>query len=367
MKKLLRILMVEDVVPDAELVRRELRRARLRCRFQRVDSRAAFLRELEARTPDVILSDHGVPGFDGESALAEARIRCPEAPFIFVTGAPEYQAAEKAEASGADDYVLKKGLQRLAPAIRAALRDAAKRERRRQREIRARLARLEAENREQEEFTYVMAMDLRAALRHVESFTELLNKSAVDQLDQKARGHLKTISKSTHEVSRLVDDLFTYARIGRMELRRLPLSVSDLVNEVVHDLRHETEDRQVEWLIGELPEVSADPVLLLMAITQLIANALKFTRPRRQARIEIGSATDAAGTVFFVRDNGVGFDNRSAGRLFEIFQRLHGGEFEGRGVGLANVRRIIHRHRGRIWAESEEGKGATFYFSLPRE
>jgi light-regulated signal transduction histidine kinase (bacteriophytochrome) len=167
-------------------------------------------------------------------------------------------------------------------------------------------------------------------------------------------------------MGRLVDDLFTFSRIGQSEMYHLSLDLKDIAKEVIHDLRQESEGRNIEWVIGALPQVMADSVMLWQVMTNLISNALKFTRTKEQARIEIGAASEGGEHVIFVRDNGVGFDPHCADRLFGVFQRLHTREFEGTGVGLANVRRIIERHGGRVWAEGREGEGATFYFTLPK-
>lgn len=497
MKKELRVLMIEDSAPDVVLINHELRKAGLRFRSRRVESRESFLHELEHHSPDVILSDHGVPGFDGFAALAEARKYCPDVPFIFVTGGPSARAAEETLKSGADDYVLKENLHLLAPAVERALRDADTRARHRQLESalldaeehlrlisaefkeyaafmldpegrvatwnpgaeqmlgyeptdilgedfgkfflpealnhawpvqmlekavrkgreeengwrvrkngekfrasnavialrsesqtvrgylcvmrdltrrepdevqlleRERVARLESAHRELEEFTRTIALDMRMPLRHIESFSEVLLKTSGERLDPKSRGYLKTISDSAQQMSKMIDDLFTFSRIGQTDMYRLHLSLADIVKEVIHDLRPEFENRQVEWKLGNLPEVEGDPVMLWLVLTNLISNALKFTRGRERAVVEIGTRIEGGEIIVWVRDNGVGFNQHLADRLFKVFQRLHPNQFEGTGIGLANVRRIIDRHGGRVWAEGVEGEGATFSFSLP--
>jgi PAS domain S-box-containing protein len=496
MNKEIRVLVVEDTPQDMALINHELRKAGLRFRSRRVESREAFLHELEHHPPDIILSDHGIPGFDGFAALAEARNRCPDAPFIFVTGAPRDEAARQTLHSGADDYVLKSHLNLLGPAVERALREAAVRANRSHLEIalqnaeeqlhllaeeltehatfmldpegrvaswnvgaeqmmgyepneilgrelagiihpepgaeeqpralieaatregraefalslarkngeqlRARakiiglrgklgrlrgflcvlhdqarchhipghtperVARLEAATSEMEKFTHAIALDLQLPLRDIESCSELLVKSAGEQLDQKSQTYLRTITEAAHRMGRLIDDLFTFSRIGQSEMYHLSLSLKEVVKEVIHDLRQETEGRNVEWIIGDLPEVMGDSVMLWQVMTNLISNALKFTRTKEHARIEIGATGNEREHTIFVRDNGVGFAPYCADRLFGVFQRLHTEEFEGTGVGLANVRRIIERHGGKAWAEGQEGDGATFYFTLPK-
>jgi signal transduction histidine kinase/CheY-like chemotaxis protein len=512
MNKELRVLVVEDMPQDMALINHELRKAGFHFRARRVESRDAFLHELEHHPPDIILSDHGVPGFDGFAALAEARNRCPDAPFIFVTGAPRDDAVRQTLHSGADDYVLKSHLNLLGPAVERALREATSRANRTNLEIALHdaeehlhvltreltghatfmldadgcvaswnpgaeqmfgyepkeilgrplagilangchqppqpekaapagvqasacpdprelldnalrdgrvelslslarktgeplaahtkiialcgrsqgvrgflcvlhdstsrpgaadgssehVARLEAASTEMEKFTHAIALDLQLPLRDIESCSELLFKSAGAQLDQKNQSYLQRISEAAHRMGRLVDDLFTFSRIGQTEMYHLSLSLKDIAREVIHDLRHETEGRKIDWLIGDLPEVTGDSVMLWQVMTNLISNAVKFTRTKEHARIEIGTMDNDREHVFFVRDNGVGFDAQCADRLFGVFQRLHTTEFEGTGVGLANVRRIIERHGGKVWAEGQTGEGATFYFTLPK-
>jgi len=168
-------------------------------------------------------------------------------------------------------------------------------------------------------------------------------------------------------MGRLIDDLLTFSRTARAELTKSKTDLSSLVQSAIRDLGQEARQRDIQWVIGELPEVEADHALLRQVLLNLLGNALKYTRTRKQTRIEIGSCDNDAEHIIFVRDNGVGFDMRYAHKLFGVFQRLHrASDFEGTGVGLANVRRIIHRHGGRCWAEAELNKGATFYFSLPK-
>jgi light-regulated signal transduction histidine kinase (bacteriophytochrome) len=231
---------------------------------------------------------------------------------------------------------------------------------------RNRVARLEAGAREMEDFAHAIAIDLQLPLRHIESCSEWLLKRAASRFDPKSHSYLKSISEASHRMARLVDDLLAFSRIGRAEMYHLSLSLKDIVNEVIHELRHETEGRNIEWMIGNLPQVMGDSVMLWHVMMNLISNALKFTRTRGPARIEIGSSDSGKEHTIFVRDNGVGFDSQSAEKLFAVFKRLHSDEFEGTGVGLANVRRIIERHGGKVWAEGETGEGATFYFTLPK-
>jgi light-regulated signal transduction histidine kinase (bacteriophytochrome) len=233
--------------------------------------------------------------------------------------------------------------------------------------VNERTAQLEAANQELEAFSYSVSHDLRAPLRHIDGFVEILRSHAAGQLDEEGRRHLQTIAQAAKRMSKLIDDLLTFSRMSRlrMSIRRVPPGT--LVQDILHSAQPDLKGRRVEWIIGDLPEVDADPDMLRQAFFNLIDNALKYTRPRTVARIEIGATTAADEITFFIRDNGVGFDMRYVSKLFGVFQRLHRStEFEGTGVGLANVRRIIHRHGGRTWAEGSVDAGATFYFSLPR-
>ena len=230
-----------------------------------------------------------------------------------------------------------------------------------------RTAQLEAANKELQGFTYSVSHDLRAPLRHIDGFLELLKKTSGNTLDKQSRHHMETISSAAHKMGRLIDDLLLFARMGRHAVTLERVELGQLVHDVLNELEPDTAGRAIDWRIGDLPVVSGDEAMLRTVLMDLISNALKFTRPRQAAQIEVGAQPgQGAEVVIFVRDNGVGFDMAYADKLFGVFQRLHReDEFEGTGIGLANVRRIIARHGGRTWAEGKKDEGATFFFSLP--
>ena len=231
--------------------------------------------------------------------------------------------------------------------------------------VRERTEELSLANQELESFTYSVAHDLRAPLRHVDAFARILHEECEAVLPEDARHYLDTIRQSAAKMSQLVDDLLNLARIGRQELNRQPTPLSRLVEEVVADLKAETAGRAVQWQIQPLPAIECDSGLMKQVFANLLSNAVKYTRPRSPAVIEIGCRKGKGDPALFVRDNGVGFNMKYADKLFGVFQRLHRAEeFEGTGVGLATVQRIIRKHGGSIWAEAAVDQGATFYFTV---
>lgn len=499
--------MLEDVDADVVLINHELRRGGFVFQSKRVETRDDFVHEIENNPPDIILSDHGLPSFDGFSALSIAREKCPDTPFIFVTGSMGEEVAIDSLRKGAIDYVLKGRLPNLGPAVRRALCLAEERARRKQaeRDLRAseerfrmlvedvddyaifmldphgrviiwnvgaeriygyrsdeiigekfnrfypledrqaskpeqalagavnegsfrdegwqmrkdgslywvitaitalldendtlsgfsvitrdiskrkesedeirrlnteleqrveeRTAELQEAYHEMEAFSYSISHDLRAPLIHISGFAELLTTDTETPLDEKSRRYLQTITKSAKRMGKMIDDLLAFSRTSRAELHKVRVNMAEIVRSVREDLQPEMQGRTVHWVINELADVQGDPFLLRQAVFNLLSNALKYTRTREVARIEVGSASAGHETLFFVRDNGVGFNMEYSAKLFGVFQRLHStSEFEGTGIGLANVRSIIKRHGGRTWAESVLDHGATFFFSLP--
>jgi PAS domain S-box-containing protein len=228
-----------------------------------------------------------------------------------------------------------------------------------------RTAQLTEANKELESFTYSVAHDLRAPLRHIDSFSGILHEEFAEVLPMEAKHYLTNIRQSTRKMSSLVDDLLNLARVSRQELRREPTPLDGLVAEVLADLTQDTAGRKLEWHIGHLPAVQCDPGLMKQVFTNLLSNAVKYTRPRSLAVIEVGFRKSNGDSALFVRDNGVGFNMKYADKLFGVFQRFHRAEeFEGTGVGLATVDRIVRRHGGHIWAEAAVDHGATFYFTV---
>jgi light-regulated signal transduction histidine kinase (bacteriophytochrome) len=231
--------------------------------------------------------------------------------------------------------------------------------------VRRRTAELEAANKELEAFTYSVSHDLRAPLRHISGFSKILTEEYGSSLPTDAQHHLQRIQEGTRRMGLLVDDLLNLARVGRRDLSLRVTGLKSVVDEVIAELASECAGREIEWKIDSFPFVECDPGLIKQVLQNLLSNAVKFTRPRPNAVIEIGQKEEHGSAVVFVRDNGVGFSMKYSDKLFGVFQRLHRPEdFEGTGVGLATVQRIVQKHGGRIWAEAELDKGSTFYFTL---
>lgn len=225
---------------------------------------------------------------------------------------------------------------------------------------------LEDSNKELEAFSYSVSHDLRAPLRAIDGYGRILIEDYEDRFDTEGRRVLGVISSETQRMGRLVDDLLAFSRLGRQKLQRSDIDMTALAQDVFEELSAQAPERALQLELNQLPVARGDRAMIRVALSNLLSNAVKFTRNEDPAVIEIGSGLEDGQTVYFVKDNGVGFDMQYAQKLFGVFQRLHSTEeFEGTGVGLALVQRVIHRHGGRVWAEGIVNEGATFSFSLP--
>jgi light-regulated signal transduction histidine kinase (bacteriophytochrome) len=229
-----------------------------------------------------------------------------------------------------------------------------------------RTAQLEAANKELNALSYSLSHDFRTPLRHIRGYVDIVQTAARQTFDEASRQHLQTIAQSAAQMERMIEAMLEFSRLARAEMHCQPVSLTALVKAVRQELASESKGRRIAWQIGGLPVVQGDSSMLRQAIVHLLSNAIKFTRLRPKAKITIGAKRAGRETTFFVRDNGVGFDMDCAHKLFGAFQRFHPpNAFEGTGMGLASVRRIIHRHGGRTWAESKANRGATFYCAIP--
>jgi two-component system sensor histidine kinase/response regulator len=369
----------------------------------------------------VILLDVNMPGMDGfETAhLIRQRKSSEDTPIIFVTGISDTEThVSRGYSLGAVDYILtpvlpevlrtkvsvfvesfKKNeeLRRQAERLRAAHEELETRVRERTRQLAAaneslqgeikerqrveeqirklnseledrvlsRTSELAQANQELEAFTYSVAHDLQAPLRNIRSYAEMIEESFGPQVPPEAMEFVRRIGSRGRDMARLVSDLLNLSRISKQDLSRQETNLRSIVDEAMAEAKSEAGGRDIEWEIGTLSPVECDPGLIKQVFANLFSNAVKYTRPRAKARIEVGETKQDGETAIYVRDNGVGFDMRYADKLFGVFQRLHPpGEFEGTGVGLATAARIVRKHGGSIWANAEENKGATFYFAL---
>ena len=234
-----------------------------------------------------------------------------------------------------------------------------------ERRVHERTAELEAANRELEAFNYSVSHDLRAPLRHIGGFARVLLEDHVAELSEEGRRCVQRIAAGSRRMDELINALLQLSRVGRVAIQARRVDLAAVARTAFHELRGSGADRRIELVVGSLPTVTGDPTLLRQLLENLIANAIKFTRPVAVARIEVGAEMQDGTPSFYVRDNGVGFDPNFAGKLFGVFQRLHTHEeFEGTGIGLSIVKRIIEKHGGRVWAESRPDSGVTFHFTL---
>ena len=331
-------------------------------------SPAKALAALREEKFDLVLSDLMMPEMDGITLLRAAMKADSNLVGIMMTGQGTIATAVDAMRAGALDYILKPfKLSAILPVLSRALEMRRLRMENAElvRRVRERTDELEAANRELESFSFSVSHDLRAPLRAIDGFSRILTEEYAAHMPLEAQEMLDRVTIKARRMERLIEDLLRFSRLGRQSLSKKPVKIAALMNEVLEELRKDTAERQVEIGVGDLPDCLGDASLLKQVFANLLSNAFKFTRHKEKATIEVGCRREEADQIYFVRDNGAGFDMRYADRLFGVFQRLHReDQFEGTGVGLSIVQRIVLRHGGRIWADAEVDKGATFYFTL---
>jgi len=375
------ILLVEDNHDDIRLIQDMLSETgTVPFSLEVASSLAAALDRVRAGGIDVLLLDLGLPDSSGVGTFTSVHAQIPTLPIIVLTGFGDPSVALTVVQQGAQDYLMKGQVD--GNLIWRTIRYAMERQRGRrelvlsetrvrqlneslERRVADRTAELAAATRELETFTYSVSHDLRAPLRQIDGFSRILVEHVGPGLDSKSQHYLRRIQEGTQHMGRLVDDVLNLAQLGRRDVHTRAMALDAIVNDALSELRADWGDRNIQWTIGGLPTVECDPGLMKIVFTNLLSNAIKYTRPREVAIIEVASTGSNGRCTIFVRDNGVGFNMKYADKLFGVFQRLHrADQFEGTGVGLATVQRIIHKHGGEIWAEAEPNQGATFSFTL---
>jgi hypothetical protein len=329
------------------------------------------LAALKKQRFELLLSDLMMPEMDGIAMLRAALEMDPNIIGIIMTGAGTIPTAVEAMKTGAFDYILKPfKLNIILPVLTRglALRELRLRNAALEQKVRQRTNQLEVVNKELEAFAYTVSHDLRAPLRHIGSYVHFLTESTSSTFSTQDREFLSHIVNAAERMTKLIEDLLAFSRTGLIESHPIAIDSPALLEEALRQVQPEAAARNIVWKKAGLPPLHGDPNLLRLVLVNLLSNAIKYTRQRDPAEIEIGFQDTPDEAVIFVRDNGAGFDMKYAPKLFGVFQRLHRHEdFEGTGVGLANVRRIIARHGGRTWAEGKVDEGATFYFTLPKK
>jgi two-component system, sensor histidine kinase and response regulator len=378
------ILLVDDEPANLHALHAELEP--LEQNLITASSATQALRQVLEHDFAVILLDVQMPDMSGieAAAMIRERERSKTTPIIFLTGV--VKTAEmmfKGYSAGAVDYLMKPVISGVLRAKVEVFVELAQVRHSLQQEIaeRARIAGevsklnmvleqrnedLTAANSDLEAFSHSVSHDLRMPLRHIQAFVSMIEESALPKLNSDEQRRLKGVRDAAQRMSQLIDDLLAFSRIGRTAMRKAPVDLNALVKAVISELQPELKNRKVDWTLQQLPYISGDRALLHQVLMNLLANAVKYTRTRAEARIQVFAVEQDDEIIVGVKDNGVGFDPAYSDKLFGVFQRLHSAtDFEGTGVGLANVRRIVQRHGGRTWAESVLNEGSTFYFSLP--
>ena len=372
-----KVLLIEDNPGDARLIQESLSGTDGGSfEVEIADRLAPALRRLAGGGFDAVLLDLGLPDSNGPETFAQAKKEAHSVPIIVLTGLGDEALAVKMVQEGAQDYVTKPEVSGgiLSRVIRYAIaREQAEQQIRAfnqelEQRVKVRTAELEAAYKEMEAFSSAVSHDLRAPLRHINGYAAILAEALSPEADPEVSKCLARISEASTRMGALIDDLLKLSRAGQQMLTLETTALGMVVYRVIAEMRRDTEGRSIEWKVDDLPSVLCDEGLVRQVLGNLIGNAVKYTRKRALALIEIGQTRALGRHAFFVRDNGIGFDMKYADKLFGAFQRLHSDkDFEGTGIGLATVKRIVQRHGGRIWAEAEPEKGATFFFTLEPE
>lgn len=379
MNRNFKVLILEHDPTDIELLKYELKRSFSNHTVQIVQTEKDFTTALQNDVPDIILSDYSLPSFDGVSAFQLKQKTAPGIPFILVSGTIGEQNAVELIKNGVTDYVLKDKLYSLTPKIVRALNEAEEREKKKvfeaalqklntelEERVRERTSELVEANTALEAFSYSVSHDLRSPLRSITGFTQIISKEHAHNFTGELKDLFGHIEKSGNRMNAIIEDLLTLAKYGKEKLHLGEVDMNALFNRVWDNLLFSTPHKATLEL-ETLPKTEADASMLEQVIVNLLSNAIKYSSKKEKPHIKIGFKETAEGYIFCVKDNGAGFDMKDYKRLFGAFQRLHSvSEFEGTGVGLMLIKRIIEKHGGRVWAEGKVNEGAAFYFSLPK-
>jgi len=373
----IKILLIEDNPGDARLIRELLVEEKggafhLEC----VDRLSAGIERLTSGKVEVVLLDLGLPDSQGFDTFIKVHNSVPQIPIVILSGLTDETLAARAVREGAQDYLVKGHVDSnlLGRSLRYAIeRKQAQVELQQYRDhleevVEQRTDELVAANKELESFSYSVSHDLLAPLRAIDGFSRILLEDYTNKIDDEGKRLLNIVRNNTQKMSQLIDDLLAFSRVGRQEINLLNISMTELAKGVFEELKDSSTGQAIQSNINSIPNAYGDRSMIRQVFINLLSNAIKFTRPKGTSIIEVGGWTEENENIYYVKDNGVGFDMQYLNKLFGVFQRLHSSEeFEGTGVGLAIVQRIIHRHGGRVWAEGKVGEGATFYFTLPRK
>ena len=379
METKLKILHLEDDETSAKLIHRNLTKEGVSCEVQLVHTGTAFAKALRTAAFNLILADYTIPGFDGAEALRMALEHASDVPFIYVTGSLGEEVAIESLKNGATDYVLKDRLSRLVPAVNRAVKEAEEKSRRREaeaklhslnaeleRRVEERTRQLDSANKELAAMSYSVSHDLRSPLQHILGFSRLLlEEPAVDGSDN-LRDMALQIVKAGDWMNSMILGLLEFSKLGQQELNMEECDLGEIWKEVLHEFEPELRELTVKFEVDPLPAVKCDSRLMRSVYQNLLGNSLKYSAMRQVIHIRLAAQKLTDKWQISFGDNGIGFNSSSQEQIFRLFQRFHSdGEFEGTGLGLATVQRIIHRHGGTICADSEPDKGATFHFTLP--